>query len=81
MSSINLGREAYRIQAIIEFLSGKGDFRYNIVTGKIEYQEKDTTEFKELDDYYLNSLSRELREESIKIFQYLEDWLIMSKHK
>lgn len=40
------------------FLVKHCDFRYNVVTGKVEYKTKDSPNFKELRDYDLNSIYR-----------------------
>ncbi len=66
MSRSNNGREAERVQEIKNFLLLKGDFRYNVVLGKIEYRRKNTSDFVEMDDYILNSLARGLGEVDIK---------------
>jgi predicted P-loop ATPase len=49
------------------FLSSKYDFRYNEVTGKIEFKISGKKDFEELTDYNLNSIYRKLGKEGYKI--------------
>lgn len=49
-----------------EYLNEKYDFRFNIITGKVEFKKKAETTFSEMRDYDDNSLYRELQRNHIK---------------
>ena len=49
------------------FLKGRYDFRYNEVTGRVEYRRHGTCEYAMLQDYDLNSINRQLQLGHIKI--------------
>lgn len=57
---------ADRIRNIKRYISNKAQFRNNIVTGKLEYKSQTMPDFKEVDDYALNTMSVELAENNIK---------------
>ena len=57
---------ANRIQNIKRYLNEKALFRNNIVTGKLEYKSQKMHNFREIDDYALNTMSVELAEKNIK---------------
>ncbi|MBP0905591.1 VapE domain-containing protein [Mariniflexile gromovii] len=50
-----------------EYLNKKYSFKYNVVTNKTEFKLKGVTRFRELEEYDLNSLHRELHHSDIKI--------------
>jgi predicted P-loop ATPase len=49
------------------FISTRYDFRYNLITGKAEFKLKSTNIFREMDDYDLRSIHRELKNEGNNI--------------
>jgi predicted P-loop ATPase len=63
--SNRIGNEAQRMKDIIELMSGKGEFRFNVVLGKVEIKKLGSDKYVEIDDYLLNSLARELNENDI----------------
>lgn len=57
---------AERIKTIKEYINTKALFRNNIVTGKLEYKSQIMQNFKEVDDYALNTMSVELADKNIR---------------
>lgn len=53
------------IQKIETYLSQRYNFRFNEVTGKVEYKLTAGTEFKAISDYQINSLARQMIKASI----------------
>lgn len=55
------------IEAIEDYLNAKYNFRYNIVTGMLEYKKHSEIIYKPMKDYVENSMFRELLKANIKI--------------
>jgi len=66
MTQIRNRQIAERIETIKEYINAKAMFRNNIVTGKLEYKSQKMHDFREIDDYALNTMSVELAENNIK---------------
>ncbi|MFH1197151.1 MAG: VapE domain-containing protein [bacterium] len=57
------------IEEVEVFLSARYDFQFNDVTGRLEFKRKSEEEFKNIEDYELASMYRELQHEEIS-FSY-----------
>ncbi len=54
------------IDLVEKYLTDRYEFRYNVVTGKIEFKSIGDTEFKKINDYIENSLHREIQKARLK---------------
>ncbi|MDP1727202.1 MAG: VapE family protein [Bacteroidota bacterium] len=54
------------IDLVEKYLTDRYEFRYNVVTGKIEYKSIGDTEFQNINDYIENSLHREIQKARLK---------------